>query len=115
MVTIRARSPVSSLFRKGESRLFDHLIDRAAEAVEIVPLRAQRLDAWLKAEAPAAGQWVRSAGFTAKPGSVCLVPDGKGGLGQVLVGIEEGLDRWSIAVLPASLPKGNYRLTEQLH
>ncbi len=95
--------------------MFDHLIDRAAEAVEIVPLRAQRLDAWMKAEAPATGQWVRSAGFTAKPGSVCLVPDGKGGLGQVLVGIDEGLDRWSIAVLPASLPKGNYRLTESLH
>ena len=26
--------------------MFDHLIDRAADAVEIVPLRAQRLEAW---------------------------------------------------------------------
>jgi len=94
--------------------LFDHLIDRAAEAVEIVPLRAQRLEAWVKRQAPSVGQWVRSAAFTAKPGSVCLVPSAEGGLAQVLVGIEEGLDRWSIAALPASLPKGNYKLAESV-
>jgi leucyl aminopeptidase len=94
--------------------LFDHLIDRAADAVEIVPLRAQRLEAWVKRQAPSVGQWVRSSGFAAKPGSVCLVPSAEGGLAQVLVGIEEGLDRWSIASLPASLPKGDYRLAESV-
>jgi len=94
--------------------LFDHLIDRAAEAVEIVPLRAQRLEAWVKRQAPSVGQWVRSAAFTAKPGSLCLVPNAEGGLAQVLVGIEEGLDRWSLAALPASLPKGDYRLADQV-
>jgi leucyl aminopeptidase len=94
--------------------LFDHLIDRAAAAVEIVPLRAARLDAWIKHQPAAIGQWVRAAAFTAKPGSLCLVPDGQGGLGTVLIGLEEGVDRWSIAALPASLPKGDYRLAEQL-
>jgi leucyl aminopeptidase len=94
--------------------LFDHLIDRAAKAVEIVPLRPQRLEAWVKRQAPSVGQWVRSSGFTAKPGSVCLVPGAEGGLAQVLVGIEEGLDRWSIAALPASLPKGDYKLAESV-
>jgi leucyl aminopeptidase len=94
--------------------LFDHLIDRAADAVEIVPLRAQRLEAWVKRQPPAVGQWVRAAAFTAKPASVCLVPNPQGGLAQVLVGIEEGLDRWSIAALPTSLPKGNYSLAESV-
>ena len=94
--------------------MFDHLIDRATEAVEIVPLRAQRLEAWVKRQAPSVGQWVRASGFAAKPGSVCLVPDGQGGLSQVLAGIEEGTDRWSIAALPASLPKGDYRLAESV-
>lgn len=94
--------------------MFDHLIDRAPKAVEIVPLRAQRLEAWVKGEAPSVGQWVRSSGFTAKPGSVCLVPGADGGLAQVLVGIEEGLDRWSIASLPAALPKGDYKLAESV-
>ncbi len=94
--------------------MFDHLIDRATQAVEIVPLRAQRLEAWVKRQAPSVGQWVRASGFTAKAGSVCLVPDGQGGLAQVLAGIEEGLDRWSLAALPASLPKGDYKLAESV-
>ena len=94
--------------------MFDHLIDRAADAVEIVPLRAQRLEAWLKRQPQPVGQWVRAAGFAAKPGSVCLVPNAEGGLAQVLVGIEEGLDRWSLAALPTSLPKGAYRLAESV-
>jgi leucyl aminopeptidase len=94
--------------------LFDHLIDRAADAVEIVPLRAQRLETWVKVQAPAVGRWVRSSGFTAKPGSTCLVPDGQGGLAQVLVGMDEGLDRWSMAPLPTSLPKGDYRLPDSV-
>lgn len=95
--------------------MLDHLIDRAADAVEIMPLRAQRLDSWLKRQPPTVGQWVRSAGFTAKPGGVCLVPNGAGGLAQVLIGIEEGLDRWSIAGLPTSLPKGDYRLADSVN
>ena len=94
--------------------MLDHLIDRAAEAVEIVPLRAQRLEAWIKRQTQPVGQWVRAAAFTAKPGSVCLIPNAEGGLAQVLVGIEEGLDRWSLAALPASLPKGDYRLAESV-
>ena len=94
--------------------MFDHLIDRAAEAVEIVPLRAQRLEAWVKRQPQSVGQWVRAAGFTAKPGSTCLVPNGDGGLAQVLVGIEEGLDRWSLAALPGALPKGDYRLSDSV-
>jgi leucyl aminopeptidase len=94
--------------------LFDHLIDRAAEAVEILPLRAQRLEAWIKRQPQPVGQWVRAAAFTAKPGTVCLVPNAEGGLAQVLAGIEEGLDRWSLAALPTSLPKGDYRLADSV-
>jgi leucyl aminopeptidase len=92
--------------------LFDHLIDRAAQAVEILPLRAQRLEAWIKRQPQSVGQWVRAAAFAAKPGSVCLVPDADGGLSQVLVGLEEGLDRWTPASLPTTLPKGDYRLAD---
>ena len=94
--------------------MFDHLIDRAAQAVEILPLRAARLEAWLKRQPQTVGQWLRAAGFAAKPGSVCLIPSAEGSLQQVLVGIEEGLDRWSVAALPTSLPKGDYRLAESV-
>lgn len=94
--------------------MLDHLIDRAAEAVEIVPLRAPRLEAWLERQPQPVGQWARAAGFAAKPGTTCLVPTAEGGLLQVLVGIEEGLDRWSLAALPTSLPKGDYRLADSV-
>jgi leucyl aminopeptidase len=92
--------------------LLDHLVDRAANAVEIVPLRAARLEDWLKRQPAAAAQWARASGFTAKAGSVCLVPDESGGLARVLVGLEEGADRWSMASLPGSLPKGIYRIAD---
>lgn len=92
--------------------MFDHLVDRAADAVEIVLLRAQRLEDWLKRQSTATAQWVRGSGFAAKPGAICLVPQPEGGLARVLVGIEEGVDRWSAAALPAALPKGVYRLAE---
>jgi len=92
--------------------LLDHLIDRAADAVEIVLLRAQRLEDWLKRQPAATAQWVRGSGFAAKPGSICLVPDPAGGLARVLVGLEDGIDRWSAAALPAALPKGAYRIAE---
>jgi leucyl aminopeptidase len=92
--------------------LLDHLVDRAANAVEIVPLRAQRLEEWLKRQPASTAQWVRASGFAAQPGSLCLVPDEQGALARVLVGLEEGLDRWSMASLPATLPKGSYRIAD---
>jgi leucyl aminopeptidase len=92
--------------------LFDHLVDRAADAVEIVPLRAARLEDWLKRQPAATAQWVRASGFTAKPGSLCLVPEDSGALGRVLVGLEDGTDRWSMAALPATLSKGAYRIAD---
>lgn len=92
--------------------MLDHLVDRAANAVEIVPLRAARLEDWLKRQPAATAQWARASGFAAKPGSVCLMPDESGGLARVLVGLEEGTDRWSMASLPGSLPKGAYRIAD---
>ncbi len=94
--------------------MLEHLVDRAADAVEIVLLRTQRLEDWLKRQSAATQQWVRASGFTAKPGSICLVPDGAGGLARVLAGLEDGADRWTAAALPAALPKGAYRLSENV-
>jgi leucyl aminopeptidase len=92
--------------------LLDHLVDRAADAVEITLLRTQRLEDWLKRQPEAIVQWVKASAFTAKPGTVCLVPGDSGGVSRVLVGLEDGVDRWSAASLPAALPKGTYRLAE---
>lgn len=90
--------------------MLDHLVDRAANAVPVTPLRAADLAAWLKLQPAAAQRWVKALDFQARPGSTCLLPGADGKLERVLLGIEEGADRWSSAALPASLPAGSYEL-----
>src|SRR5579859_3359336 len=41
---------------------------------------------WLETQPAARRAWVEAAGFTAEPGGVCLLPDGKGALEAVLFG-----------------------------
>ena len=87
--------------------MLDHLLSRAAKAAQILPLTDKALAAWAK-ERPAALQaWIKAAGFGAKPGSFLLLPDN-----LILAGVEAGIDRWSLAALPASLPVGAYALIE---
>jgi leucyl aminopeptidase len=90
--------------------LLDHLVDRAAHAVPVTPIRAAQLATWLKSQAPQIQRWAKTLDFQAKPGSHCLLPDGEGKIDRVLVGIEDGADRWSSANLPTALPPGTYQL-----
>lgn len=90
--------------------MLEHLVDRATNSVPVTPLRAAGLAAWLKDQPAAVQRWVKAVDYRAKPGSFCLVADGEGKLSRVLVGLEEGGDRWSSAALPASLPAGSYEL-----
>jgi len=94
--------------------LLDHLIQRAGKSVPVTPLSEKRLPAWLKEQSAQLQTWLRAAGFKAKPGRWCLVPDGRGQPARVLVGVEEGLDRWSIGNLPGALPQGTYRLDDTI-
>lgn len=87
--------------------MLEHLLSRAAKATQILPLTDKALAVWLK-ERPAALQaWVKASGFVARPGSFLLLPDS-----LILAGVEAGIDRWSLAALPASLPAGAYALME---
>jgi leucyl aminopeptidase len=94
--------------------LLDHLIQRAGKAVPVTPLSEKRLALWLKDQSAQLQSWLKAAGFKAKPGSWCLVPDGRGQPARVLVGVEEGFDRWSLGVLPGALPSGTYRLDDAI-
>ena len=97
--------------------MFDHLVDRAADAVEIVLLRAQRLEDWLKRQTPATAQWVRASAFAAKPGAVCLVPDPAGGLARVLIGVVLFAGAYMAEVIRGGLqaiPRGQYEAARAL-
>lgn len=94
--------------------MLDHLIARASKSIPVLPLREKALAAWLKGQPASVQQWIKLAEFKAKPASFCLVPDGRGHPAQVLIGVEEGIDRWSLGSLPGALPSGIYRLDDDL-
>ena len=64
---------------------------------------------WLEAQPSARRGWIEVAGFTAEPGSVCLLPDDRGALEAALFGWDKD-DFWSWAHLPAKLPGGVWRI-----
>lgn len=92
--------------------MLDHLVARAAKSTAILPLSEKSLGNWSKAQAPAVQAWIKAAGFKAKPGSFLLLPDEAGRAVRFLAGVEEGIDRWSLASLPAGLPKDAYHLED---
>lgn len=75
-------------------RVFSEKHFRTALAKEKAPLQA----------------WVKSHGFTAKTGTWLAIPGTKGEIKEILVGVEEKLNAWSLAHLPAALPFGIYHL-----
>ena len=88
----------------------------AADAAAAIPIWCVEAGGWpALAEslaetlsAPAAA-FARATGFTAKPGSHCLLPDSGGGLAGVLFGIDPAGDRFAPAKLADLLPEGAYR------
>ena len=62
--------------------------------------------------------WVEAQGWSAKQGSVLLLPDGRGGIGGALLGT--GGSDWAAhaplltGVLPGALPEGDYRFASTL-
>lgn len=58
-------------------------------------------------------RWLKANGFDPQPGSVALVPDARGELARVLVGIDRKDPLWALASLPRQLPAGHYRLAEE--
>ena len=74
--------------------------------------RRNRSDARIGARTPVpeASAWIGSTGFSAKPGSTCLVPGRRGKLASVLVGVGAGDDPWALAGVPDAVPAGPYHL-----
>lgn len=86
--------------------------DAAEAAVPLRPVRKDDLAALLEVH-PQAATWVRATGFTAEPGTLCLVPSTACGLGRVLLGSgSEAL--WDWAAAADRLPAGIYRIEVDL-
>jgi leucyl aminopeptidase len=68
---------------------------------------------WLEAQPAARRAWIGITGFTAEPGSVCLLPDETGTLEGALFGWDKD-DFWSFANLATKLPPGAWRIDSVL-
>lgn len=65
---------------------------------------------WLKKQAAPVKNWLEANNFTAKTGSVSVLPDTNGKIQAIIAITEEKLNIWSIASLPTKIPAGNYHL-----
>jgi leucyl aminopeptidase len=87
------------------------LIDDDAGAVPVVAVSKSGLAAWREAATARERDWAAATGFSGEAGKLVPVPDAQGGLGQVLVGVDDGeAAMWAFAGLPQSLPPGKYRI-----
>lgn len=83
---------------------------KPAGSTPIMPVAEPEFEAWLGRQEDATKRWLTSAGFAAKPGSLCLVPGADGALQAVVVGVATAGDPWSLGDLPTRLPAGTYHL-----
>ena len=84
-----------------------------SDAISLVALTPNDLDAYLASAPERARRWVASQSFKALPLTHCLVPNDDGGIAEVLVGVLNGQDLNSLAHLPLLLPPGDYTLCER--
>ena len=79
-------------------------------SVIIKPIVTDEFASWLAQQSDFIKNWLKNTGFTAKPESYSLIPDSNGNLSQVLLGIKNKDDFWTLGMLPLILPTGNYHI-----
>ena len=85
-----------------------------SKTIPVTPIEHAVFDAWLKKEPAAIQAWVKSSGFTAKPGQISLVAGKDGKLSRVLFGVKDHDGFWDYAPLPTVLPEGSYRIDARM-
>jgi hypothetical protein len=80
------------------------------DAIPLYPANPASYEQWL-ANLPGIQQkWLKSAGFSAKAGELCSLPDSNGELHGYAFGMAEQGWLYQLASFPANLAVGNYRL-----
>jgi len=87
------------------------LIENDGSAVLLLAVSKEGLARWREGASAPEREWVAATGFAAEAGKLALIPGEKGGLGRVLVGLDENeAAMWAFAGLSETLPEGNYRI-----
>ncbi len=92
--------------------MHDAFLPRSSSAAPLQLVTAAGLGPWTKSQAARIRVLVDAAGFRGDAGRTLLIHGAGGEIESVLVGLGEGNDSFVLASLPASLPAGDYALTE---
>jgi leucyl aminopeptidase len=87
----------------------------AKSSVATLPLlifEREGLKAWESDQPKPIRRWLSAAGFTAKPGSFCVLPGDTAAPEAVVAGWDPEGAVWTAAGLAARLPAGSYRIAE---
>lgn len=79
-------------------------------AIPLRPVTAHGMRLFLSEASAEVKAWVKAHHFKAKAGGFLCLPDEKGSIREVLVGLDHKPDIWALAALPSALPYGLYRL-----
>ncbi len=99
----KSAQPFGSLFNSGI---------KASIAIRFVePGKLEELKEHLPQHAM---DWTRACGFTAKQGTICLVPGSHGQISEVLFGMSEDANPLECGKLATQLPDGNYHFANMV-
>lgn len=76
--------------------------------IPIYPILTSQLPKWLSTQEKMLQQWVKNTQFIADPGTFCCIPNEKGEIQSVLLGLESADDFLSWGALSAKLGAGSY-------
>ena len=87
--------------------LRDECVD---DSIPVIPITSGRLEEWHANAPPEASGWARRTEYSARAGSICLIPGRRGRLACVLAGVGDHDDPWALAHVPENVPAGTYHL-----
>ena len=80
------------------------------QAIAIIPIFTKEFNSWLLQQDEVTKNWLTVNNFTAKSGSVCILPDAYGRVRLVFLGIADSNDLWAFGALASKLPIGIYQI-----
>jgi len=84
-------------------------------AIEITAVNISDYKTWLSAQDEFVKNYFATQAFQAKSGSVVKLPNKKGQLDKVILGVKDNNDGWAYGNLAKQLPEGVYRLAKSLN
>jgi leucyl aminopeptidase len=88
------------------------LIKPTAKSIPLIPVLSGQYNSWLKKQSVFLTNWLKDNNFKAEAHTFCMLPDAQGKIKQIMVGLSNQPDLFSLAHLPMHLPEGAYHIED---